>query len=43
MATLYKVYLIMVVEKIKIECDEKNVILQNQTGFGKNMDTTYIS
>jgi hypothetical protein len=39
MATLYKVYLMVVAKRIEIECEEKKVIPQNQTGFRKGMGT----
>jgi len=39
MAALYKVYLMVLAEKLKTECEDKMVIPENRTGFRKSMGT----
>jgi len=39
MTTMYKVYAMVLAERLRIECEEKKVIPQNQTGFRKGMGT----
>lgn len=36
---LYKIYLMVLAERIKKDCEEKRIIPQNQTGFRKGMGT----
>jgi len=40
MTTMYKIYVMVLAERLRIECEEKKVISQNQTGFRKGMRTT---
>lgn len=45
MAVLYKIYLMVLTERIRIDCEKKKVIPQNQTGFRKEMgimDNIYV-
>jgi len=39
MTTLYKIYLMVLAGRLKTECEEKEVIPQNQTGFRKGIGT----
>lgn len=39
MTALYKIYSMVLAERIKKDCEEKRVITQNQTGFRKGMGT----
>jgi len=45
MTTMYKIYVMMLTHRLRIECEEKKVIPQNQTGFRKGigtMDNIYV-
>jgi len=45
MTTLYKIYTMVLTERLRLECEEKKVIPQNQTGFRKGvgtMDNIYV-
>jgi len=37
--TMYKKYVTVLEERLRIECEEKKMIPQNQTGFRKGMGT----
>lgn len=40
--TLYKIYTVVLAERIKKEVEGKRMILHNQAGFRRGMGTTYI-
>lgn len=45
MTALYKIYLMVLTERIKKDCEEKRIIPQNETGFRKGMgiiDNIYV-
>lgn len=39
MVAMYKIYVMVLTERLRMECEEKKVIPQNQTGFRKGMGT----
>jgi len=42
MAALYKIYVSVLEERLRMEVEDKEIVSQNQVGFRKGMGTIYM-